>query len=80
MYTYNRNHGRMIHHLLDARYETHVQHAVCFVKHYETDAVERHAVAVHEVVEAARCCDQDVTSSLRNVIVILSPKISEKCL
>lgn len=69
-YTHRAHHGGVLHHLLDAGHEAHVQHAVSLVQNHETDALEGHPVAVHEVVQPTGSRHQDVAAP-RDVVALV---------
>ena len=48
------------HHLTDIVDESHVEHAVSFVKHEEFQSLQGHSLLVDEIEQATRCRDQNV--------------------
>lgn len=63
--TYHCRHRFVVHHFLNARQETHVQHAIRLVENDEFGGSKRNISAFDKVVQSSRCGDQYVATFLQ---------------
>jgi hypothetical protein len=70
----------LLHHAIDLRRETHVQHPVGLVQHQHFEIIRHHVLLLEMVEQSTRCRDHDVhTTAQRRLLRLVRDTTEDRC-